>query len=73
MSLNDIPVITSPFSQRPVSTATATYKDFKPLKILTIGKRNDLPKGFSAFDIGDMQFWDKFVYGMPFQSIGKRV
>jgi len=38
--------------------------------LITIGKRNDLPEGFGAFIIGDMMFWEKFVYGMPFQSIG---
>ena len=48
----------------------ATHFDFNPVEIISLGKRNDLPIGFSSFKIGDLQFWENYVHGMPFQSIG---
>ena len=49
--------------------ATSDY-DFVPPHPISIGKRNDLLQGFSSFEIVNFQFWDKEVYGMPFQSLG---
>jgi len=49
---------------------TVSNHDFKAFPVMTIGKRNDMQKGFSSFQIGDLHFWDKYVYGIPYQSIG---
>lgn len=44
---------------------------FNPFRLISIGKRSDLMEGFSSFEIADFLVWDKAVYGMPFQSLGK--
>ena len=69
--MNDIPVIKNLYLERGVHMATTGYS-YNPFQVITIGKQVDLPRGFNTFEIGDIQFWDKYIWGMPFQSIGKK-
>ena len=47
-------------------------RTFDPFRAFTIGKRNDQLSGFSAFEIGEIYFWEGLVEGFPFQSISTK-